>query len=51
MDATQEFEDIGHSRDAITTRDTLFVGDFDVFECMICLMTHGCDFVVVDVHF
>merc|ERR1712166_1621955 len=30
MDATQEFDDVGHSMDAISKRDTLIVGDFDM---------------------
>merc|ERR1712046_12884 len=30
MDATQEFEDVGHSKDAITVRDKLLIGDFDM---------------------
>merc|ERR1711924_454367 len=28
IDASQEFSDVGHSADAITTRETLVVGDF-----------------------
>merc|ERR1711939_632022 len=30
IDASQEFADVGHSADAITTRNTLVVGDFDM---------------------
>ena len=30
LDASQEFEDVGHSTDAITKRDELLVGEFDV---------------------
>merc|ERR1712216_938701 len=29
-DATCEFEDVGHSKDAIKTRDDLYIGDFDM---------------------
>merc|ERR1712178_239614 len=29
-DATQEFDDVGHSKDAIAVRDKLLVGDFDM---------------------
>merc|ERR1711998_246721 len=30
VDATQEFEDVGHSKDAITVRDGLLIGNFDM---------------------
>merc|ERR1711990_1180672 len=30
IDASQEFADVGHSADAITTRDGLIEGDFDM---------------------
>ena len=30
MDASQEFDDVGHSKDAINIRDKLLVGDFDM---------------------
>merc|ERR1711934_347741 len=30
VDATQEFEDVGHSTDAIGLRDKLLIGDFDM---------------------
>jgi len=29
-DATQEFDDVGHSKDAVSVRDGLLVGDFDM---------------------
>merc|ERR1712205_299108 len=30
VDATQEFEDVGHSKDAMNVKDKLLIGDFDM---------------------
>jgi len=30
MDASQEFDDVGHSKDAHNIRDKLLIGDFDM---------------------